>query len=169
MKAILKAGLLLFAGLVIVVIFLPNSTVSWPLERLIERWHIYSTARARVVAAGGWLKVEQAGLNYATNAFNPGEHNLYYINGHRIATNSLPQSIELLQLMFLDTVKDQNGVPIFQVTLSCGHRTGTYDAPYYAIWVVATNCPNYVPVFGFRFRGAQGLIERKGDSIFEAR
>lgn len=168
MNSFAKAVLLLFVLILLVGVLL-NSRIAWPIGRFFERHQICSASRSRVAAAGGWTAVEQACLSYATNGFNPGEHNLYYISGRRIATNSLPQPIEMLQPMFLDIAKDQNGIPIFQVTLSCGHRTGMYDAPYYAIWIVATNRPDYVPVFGFRFRGAQGLVEKKGNAIFEAR
>jgi hypothetical protein len=153
----------------IVLIFFLSSTLSWPILKTFERKHIYGSSRERVEKAGGWKSVEQACLNFATNGFNPNQHEIYYLHGRHFSTNTLPKTIELLQPMFLETTKDQNGVPIFQVVLSCGHRTGTYEAPYYGIWVVCTNRPDYVPTFGFHFRGAEGIVERKGDSIFEAR
>ena len=170
MKATLKAVFLLFT-LFLVAGFFFSSPIAWPIERSIERSQIYSASRAHVAAAGGWAAVEKACLNYVTNGFGPNEmHNIYYMHGRRFATNSLPQTIDLLQPMFLAMTTDKNGAPIFQVILSCGHRTGGYDTPYYAIWIVCTNRPNYVPDFGTAtFKGAKGMVERKGEAIFEAR
>jgi len=165
---LMKTMLALFVIWFVLFLFL-SSTLSWPILRAFERTQIYSSSRERVEKAGGWKSVEQACLNFATNGFNPNQHGPYYWNGHRFSTNSLPQTIELLQPWLLETTKDQNGFPVFQVILSGGHRTGTYDAPYYGIWVVCTNRPDYAPVFDFHFRGIQGIIERKGDAVFEAR
>ena len=167
--AIFVKTILVLAVVLIVLIFFLSSTLSWPIQKAFERKHIYTSSRERVEKAGGWKSVEQACLNFATNGFNPNQHEIYYLHGRHFSTNTLPKTIELLQPMFLTITKDQNGVPIFQVTLSCGHRTGTYDAPYYGIWVVCTNLPDYFPTFGFNFRGAPRITERKGDSIFEAR
>jgi hypothetical protein len=165
---LVKTFLVLIMLCVILGLFL-SSTLSWPILKAFEQKKIYAISRNRIEKAGGWKAVEQVCLNFATNEFNPNEPGIYYLHGNRFSTNSLPQLIELLQPMFLGKTKDQNGVPIFQVILSAGHRTGTYDAPYYGIWVICTNRTDYVPTFGFKFRGAQGIIERHGDFIFEAR
>jgi len=168
MKVTLKAVVLLFAFAVLAAILLilfPNSKIAWPLESLIERRQICSAARARVAAAGGWLKVEQACLNFITNGFDSSQHALYYSHGKRISTNSLPPIIETLQPMYLRTTSDQNGVHFLEIVLHGIGRTGTYAEPYYGILVVCTNRPDYVPTFW----GGIKTIERKGDLIFEAR
>jgi hypothetical protein len=163
-------GVLLLLVLACLAPFILNSQLAWPIEERIERNHIYSACRARIAAAGGWEAVDQACLSYATNGFNPGGNaGLYYFGGRLVTTNPLPKTIDLLRPEFVEMATDQNGVPVLQLVLSAGHRTGTYDTPYYAIWVICTNRPNYVPVFGSQFRGAHGSIEQKGSAIFEAR
>ena len=150
--------------------FLANSQLAWPIQKEIERSKIYSASRARVQAAGGWRAIQQVCLNYATNGFKESTSDiLYYFRGRRLSTNSLPKALDVIQPMFVQLGRDTNGVPVFQVILSVGHRTGTYPTPYYGIWVLCTNRPDYVPVFGSANRGAQGIVERKGEAIFEAR
>jgi hypothetical protein len=168
LSTVVRIFLILFVLYFLLGVFI-SSSLSWPILRAFERKHIYTSSREQVEKAGGWKSIEQACLNFSTNGFNPNLSGIYYFHGHHLTTNSLPPTIDLLQPMFIRKENDKNGVSIFQIQLHGIHRTGTFDEPYYGIFVVCTNRSDYVPEFGFRFRGSQGIIERKGDLIFEVR
>jgi hypothetical protein len=136
-----------------------------------ERKRIYRDSLQRVDKAGGWQSIENASLAFATN-IGPKTHfsQDYYWRGKRLTTNELSPTLEALQPWRIQFEPDEHGVPMIRIRLFGIHRTGTYDEPYYGIWVVCTNASlGYVPQFSGDWAGWTGKIERKGNSIFEAR
>lgn len=136
-----------------------------------ERKHKYQDARRRVEKAGGWEILKKASLEFFTNIRSkPYFDEFYYWRGERRSTNSLPLVLETLQPWRIQYLKDSNNIPILSLRLYGIHRTGMYSEPYYAIWVICTNVStNYIPAMVGDGPGRRGLIERKGDSIFEVR
>lgn len=162
-----------FKILIAVVLFL--AFVAPPVLERIGHWQerkrIYQDSSQRVDKAGGWQAIENASLAFAKNIapkiyFNQ----LYFWRGKRLTTNELPATLESLQPHTIEFEPDEHGVPLLRIKLFGIHRTGLYDEPYYGIWVVCTNVsPDYLPQFSGDRAGRAGKIERKGDSIFEAR
>jgi len=136
-----------------------------------ERKHKYENARQRVEIAGGWENIKAASFAFYTNIQSKpyfDEH--YFWRGNRQSTNQLPPTLETLQPWRIQYLRDSNNIPILSLRLYGIHRTGTYSEPYYAIWIICTNVStNYIPAMVGDGPGRRGIIERKGDSIFEVR
>jgi hypothetical protein len=141
----------------------------------IGHWHErkwkYQDARQRVEKAGGWESLKSSSLLFFTNVQSkPYFDEFYFWRGKRHGTNPLPSSLETLQPWRIQYLRDSNNIPILSLRLYGIHRTGTYSEPYYAIWIVCTNVStNYIPSMVGDGPGRRGIIERKGDLIFEVR
>jgi hypothetical protein len=161
--------LFLIAFLLFAVFVLPE--LFEKINHITERKKIYEDSLQRIDKAGGWQAIESASLAFATNiAGKPYFSEQYYWRGKRLTTNELPATLEALQPWRIELEPDENHVPLLRIILYGIHRTGTYDQPYFGIWVACTNVPaNYVPKFSGDWAGRRGEIERKGNSIFEAR
>lgn len=139
------------------------------LER--DRKSIYEASLQRVEKTGGWQAIENASLAYVkqlgpSNYFN-GPH--FYSVDERLTTN-VPAIFNTLQPWTIDYDPDESGIPVLRIKLFGMRRTGRCAQPYYGIWVVCSNVPTgYVPQFSGDMDGRRGLIERKGDLIFEVR
>ncbi len=136
-----------------------------------ERKHKYENARQRVEKAGSWENIKAVSLLFYNNIQSKpyfDEH--YFWRGNRQNTNPLPTTLEILQPWRIQYLRDSNNIPILSLRLYGIHRTGMYSEPYYAIWVICTNVStNYVPSMVGDGPGRRGIIERKGDLIFEVR
>jgi hypothetical protein len=140
----------------------------WTYSRADERKTKYASARQRIEAAGGWEAVERACLALSTNRDGQARFTgFFYWRGPHATTNSLPPTLGRLQPRWISLNADSDRVPILKVHLYGVGRTGTYPEPYYGIWVVCTNLPDYTPVIQSRGQGMRGLITRKGPMIFE--
>jgi len=141
----------------------------------IGHWHErkwkYQDARQRVEKAGGWESLKTTSLFFFTNIQSkPYFDEFYFWRGNRHGTNPLPSALETLQPWRIQYLRDSNNIPILSLRLYGIHRTGSYSEPYYAIWVICTNVStNYVPAMVGDGPGRRGIIERKGDAIFEVR
>ena len=63
------------------------------------------------------------------------------------------------------------GEPVMQVQLFGVHRTGTYDEPYYGVWVVCTTnvSEKFLSPPDLWEHGMRSLVDRKGTAVFEVR
>lgn len=154
------------AGLFVIVYLLPG--VAYELAKNSERKKIYADGVKRVETAGGWNAIEKACLTLSSNVIEQQRAAVFYWS--RGITNPIPAVLEKLSPWDIRLQTNGNHIPIVQIRLAGIHRTGGYDQPYYGIWVVCTNISkDYAPPIERRGHGMRGVIERKGDFIFEVR
>jgi hypothetical protein len=164
---VIRTILIICAGLFVFWYVLPQVTLR--MSRSAERKRTYEWGLKRVESAGGWNVLEQACLTLSSNViakYNIPVFNFYWFGGD---TNSLPQALQKLGPRAIRLEANKVGVPIMKVQLAGVHRTGYYDAPYYGIWIVCTNLPDYVPIIESHEHGMRGLVTRKGNLVFEVR
>lgn len=156
----------LFGSIFVIFYLLPAGEVA--LAKHSERKGIYADGMKRVEAVGGWNVIEKACLTLSSNVIEQQRVAVFYWS--RGNTNPIPAVLEKLKPWDIRLQTNGNHVPIMQVRLAGIHRTGWYDQPYLGIWVVCTNTStDYTPPIERRDHGMRGLIERKGDFVFEVR
>jgi hypothetical protein len=128
-----------------------------------ERKKAYELAHTRIEAAGGWQAIQKSCLEFFTNS----DHG-YFIGGGIDSSNS--PVLSKLQPREIYLAPTPDGIPIMRIQLFGRHRTGSFDSPYFGIWVICTNVPtNYILSIDLPKHGMTKIIERKGDLIFEVR
>jgi hypothetical protein len=166
LSKVTRISVVVLGGVFVVFYLLPR--VALELTKNSERKKVYADAMERVETAGGWNEIEKVCLTLSSNLIEQRSGAVFYWS--RGITNPIPAVLEKLRPWDIRLQTNGNHIPVMQVRLAGMHRTGSYDQPYYGIWVVCTNTStDYIPPIERRGHGMRGLIERKGEFIFEAK
>lgn len=169
-KNLIWLVLLLIAGMGLFAIFYPVFAVPSHISLAEEQKQQRETVTERVRLIGGWDALRRQ-CDELLKANNPADYGHRYGSGTALPSYFVP--LRPRELLIYPQLNAPNQPPgAVEIKFYGGHRTGTYDIPYYAFWVWGSSTPaTYTPNledyrnFGSRPSGLV-VVEKLADGVY---